>query len=180
MPGYGRRRMALPYPIPTHTRGPVSQDGCVVASTDINHGSLTNLAQVSMNLELEAESSVKQYTYRCCVCNKAVTTARIRTCRNPTCLQSFCSTWCGVLHNRSNCPTAKEVAARSDTIRRQIEHERVGREQSPAHWGKEVDRRDRVHRSRSGLRSTTLHTVLALHTHSPTPHGDAVIRRGRP
>ena len=90
------------------------------------------MAQVTMSADLETEDLVEQYKYRCCVCDRVTTTAKIRTCRNPTCLQTLCSTWCSILHNKRICPTHREIKARADTICRYIGYEQGRRGRSSA------------------------------------------------
>ena len=141
------------------------------------------MAQVTMSADLETEDLVEQYKYRCCVCGRVTTTAKIRTCRNPTCLQTLCSTWCSILHNKRICPTHREIKARADTICKYIGYEQGRRGRSPEQGRQEggggcQPRTD--HRSRSGLRNQALHASLAPYTHGTATYTSADVHRGRP
>ena len=147
--------------------------------------SSVSLARVPMNQQDESDSLVQQTIYRCCVCSREIPARKVRTCRNPACLQTLCSTGCGILHNWSSCPSAREVEARSNTIRRQAQYESNGgkfwkeRGNPQENFGKLsrgaegagrrydfIQRRRR--RSRSGLRGDTNVYDMASHTHIPT------------
>ena len=141
------------------------------------------MAQVTMNTDLETEDLVEQFKYRCCVCGRVTTTEKIRTCRNPTCLQTLCSTWCSILHNKRTCPTASEIRARVDTIYKHIGYEQDRRGRSPAQGDQKGGRGGQprnVHRSRSGLRNPAPHASLASYTHGTATHISAAVQRGRP
>ena len=144
-----------------------------------------SMARVPMNQQFETDDIIQETILRCCVCSRAIPVQEVRVCRNPTCLQTLCSTWCGILHNRSICPSAEEVEARSNTIRRQVQYESNGgkfwkeRGNPQENLGKlsrgsegagrrydSIQRRRR--RSRSGLRGDTNVYDMASHTHIPT------------
>ena len=144
-----------------------------------------SLARVPMDQQGESDRLVQQTIYRCCVCSREIPARKVRTCRNPACLQTLCSTWCGILHNWSICPSAREVEARSNTIRRQAQYEPNGGEfwkergnpqenlgklsRGSEGAGRRYDfiqRRRR--RSRSGLRGDTNVYDIASHAHIPT------------
>ena len=116
-------------------------------------------AQVPMDQEAISEGTTQHFTYRCWVCDKSVLPAQVRSCRNPACLQTLCSVWCGIVHNRRICPSDAEIQARSDTIRKQAQLDLDGGEHRPCKGirGRRDPARGRVQRSRSRFRGTTPH-----------------------
>ena len=145
-----------------------------------------SMARVPMNQQFETDDIIQQTILRCCVCSRAIPVQEVRACRNPTCLQTLCSTWCGILHNRSICPSAEEVEARSNTIRRQTRYKLDGGnfwqargQNKTAGRGHDLIQR-RHHRSRSGVRGDTNMHDMATHAHIPTTCSNPVIQRGQP
>ena len=145
-----------------------------------------SMARVPMNQQFETDDIIQQTILRCCVCSRAIPVQEVRTCRNPTCLQTLCSTWCGILHNRSICPSADEIEARSNTIRRQTRYKLDGGnfwqargQNKTAGRGHDLIQR-RHHRSRSGVRGDTNMHDMATHAHIPTTCSNPVIQRGQP
>ena len=124
-------------------------------------------AQVPMDQEAISEGTTQHRTLRCCVCDKSVPPARVRTCRNPACLQTLCSVWCGIVHNRCVCPSDAEIKACSYTIKKQAQLDLDGGKRRPCKGvrGRNDPTRGRAHRSRSRFRGTTLHPNMVLHTH---------------